>query len=124
MITKRTQGYLERVRSALSDMESGLNGQPFTWGSSEAQSKTRILETLGYSLVTRTKLESGGFQLKKNAQPVGKRYYNSPISKYRELFVLELQCERTLKWYELHTKGKALLEAHHRWGEYSQYGKR
>lgn len=124
MITKRTEGHLERVRCALNEMESGLRGYPFTWGSSEAQSKTRILEQLGYSLVTKTKLESGGFQLKKNALPVGKRYYNAPISKYRELFVLELQCERTVKWYELHEKGKALLEAIYRYGEYSEYGSR
>ena len=104
---------LELIRQTVREVEAGLLGTPFTWGNSEYQSKEFILASLGYVLVTITKLRRGGHRLKQNARPVGKAYFNAPIKKYAPLYVLGEQTERELKWHDLYGKGRALLEAEH-----------
>lgn len=107
---KKTIERLELIRQAIHELEQGLIGNPFTWGNSEYRSKEGILARCGFAVVTMTKLKRGGHRLKKNVKPVGKAYFGSPIRKYADLYVLDVQTERELKWYDLFGKGKALLE--------------
>lgn len=115
---KKTVERLEYVRQTVYEFEQGLIGNPFTWGTSEWRSKEVILAGLGFILVSESKLKRGGHRLKKNATPVGKAYFGAPIRKYANLYVLGLQTEREIKWYDLWEKGKALLEHQLTRGEY------
>lgn len=119
---KRDIQRLEMAQEAIADLLNGLNGKPFVWGDSEHRAKEGILASLGFALVTITKLTRGGHELKRGVKPVGKAYFGSPIRKYAELYVLGVQTKRTLKWSDLWGRGKALLEGTHQWGQREEYG--
>lgn len=112
---KRDMQRLEAAAAAVRELQDGLNGTPFTWGDSEYRQKEGILAALGFAVVTATKLTRGGHELKKGVKPVGKAYFGSPIRKYADLYVLDVQTKRALKWHALFRKGKALLEGSHQW---------
>jgi hypothetical protein len=109
-MSKRTIERLGRVTEAVNQLRAGLEGKPFSWGAHEADSKQPLLERLGYVLVSKTKLEKGGHELKRGAKPVGKRYYNAPLKRYADLYLLGEQTRRSYKWWDLGETGKALLE--------------
>lgn len=97
---------IEAVRELL----DGLNGKPFRWGDSERRSKEYILVCLGFAVVSKSKLEEGGHRLKRGVKPVGQAYFGAPLRKWADLYVLDVQTVRSVKWYKLYGKGKALLE--------------
>lgn len=68
------------------------------------------LQRLGFPLVSLSKLTKGGHELKRGQKPVGKTYYRAPLKRYADLYLLGIQTRRTLKWYDLYDKGKALAE--------------
>lgn len=118
---KRDMKRLEAAQEAISDLLDGLNGKSFTWGDSEYRSKEGILASLGFALVTKTKLTRGGHELKQGVSPVGKAYFGAPIRKYADLYVLGVQTKRSLRWSGLWQRGKALLEGAHQWSR-EEYG--
>ena len=111
---------LEYIRGAVSELLGGLNGTPFRWGDAERSSKEPILSKMGFVLVSKSKLERGGHELKRNAKPVGQAYFGAPLKVWADLYLLDVQTHRVLKWYDLWDKGKALLE--HQWGAREEYG--
>ncbi len=50
-----------------------------------------VLESLGFTLVSRTYIEKHGWELKRNQNPVGQVYYTAPISRMVDVYVLEVQ---------------------------------
>lgn len=80
---------------AMTDLLEGLKGKPFAWGSGEAESyRVYIEKECGLTLVTRTSAAVKGYKVKRSASPVGSIYFNAPIAKRRDMFVLQVQCEK------------------------------
>lgn len=115
MTRKRDLQRLDAAQVAIRELMDGLNGKPFTWGDSEYHQKEGMLAALGFAVVTITKLTRGGHELLRGVKPVGRAYFGTPIRKYADLYVLDLQTKRTLKWHDLFRRGKALLEGSHQW---------
>jgi hypothetical protein len=108
---KRELEQLQYIQKAITELELGLIGaKGFIWGETEGRSKMGWLSRLGFVLVSKSKLEKGGHELKKGAKPVGTTYYGAPIKRYTDLYLLNVQTKRALKWYDLWSKGKALCE--------------
>lgn len=71
---------------------NGLGGKKyFTWGSTEALSSVLIAGRMGATLLTETAIKKRGLRLKREAQPVGIRYYSAPLCLYADLYVMECQ---------------------------------
>lgn len=84
---------LERFVRIAADLESGLAGVPFRWGSDAQRHWLPLVEQMGFHLRTQAALECQGFRLKADAQPVGEIYYPAPLSRFVPVYVLECQCE-------------------------------
>lgn len=112
-MAKKSTDRLIYVMEAVNDLVGGLNGKPFAWGDSERRSKEAILASLGFAVVSKTKLERGGHRLKRGVRPVGSAFFGSPLRRHADLYVLYVQTQRSIKFYELLDKGKALLEGAH-----------
>lgn len=69
-------------------------GAPFDWKGSEYH-LIGVAETMGFTLVTLSRAERLGFTLKKAQKPVGTVYFTAPISKYKSVYVLECQFNRS-----------------------------
>lgn len=76
----------------LQEVLDGLEGKPFSWGSTGSQYWVPRLAGMGITLVTKNRIKRLGCRLKRGAQPVGSVYFNSPISNQCDLYVLECQC--------------------------------
>lgn len=110
-MNKKTLERIAYCKETLAELLAGASGaKPFYWGETEAKSKMAWLARAGFVLVSKTKLEKGGHRLKKDAKPVGRAYYGAPLKVKADLFLLGVQTERTLKWFDLWNKGKALCE--------------
>ena len=74
-MTPLTQdGALKRIkglRSALSDLEAGLNGDPFKWGDIDGKYKLEALRKCDLQLMTKDGLERMGLVLRNGESPVG-----------------------------------------------------
>lgn len=111
-MNKKTLGRIAYCKGALEELLAGASGaKPFYWGETEGQSKMAWLARAGFVLVSKTKLEKGGHQLKKGAKPVGRVYYGAPLKVKADLYLLGVQTVRhPKKWFDLYDKGKALCE--------------
>lgn len=83
---------IEQLHSLTGMVLKGLNGNPFNWGDTQRKSWIPILKKIDITLVTKTQIEKQGLILKRGAKPVGTAYFGSPIKKYADLYVLEIQC--------------------------------
>jgi len=90
-ILDRMNNRLSRLREAAAAVRSGLGGAPFVWNGVEGDMYVPYAAQLGITLVTLTQIKKRGYRLKKNATPVGSRYFGAPIQKYADLYVLECQ---------------------------------
>lgn len=88
---------LERRINVANEIIAGLRGSPFTWGGGETTAKHHILKELGITLVTKTRAKKLGYELNKQAKPVGACYFSRPISKHADVYVLECQCWRATR---------------------------
>jgi hypothetical protein len=84
----RLDGYIGAARYVI----AGLQGRPFSWRGVDGQHELPRLAAMGVTLVSKSHAERLGYRLKKNAQPVGERYFQSPISRAAFVYVLECQC--------------------------------
>ena len=108
---KKELDQLGYIKGAINELMLGLSGEkPFSWGDAERKSKTAWLSRLGFVLVSKSKLERGGHELKRGMKPVGCAYYKAPLSRHADLYLLGIQTTRTYKWHSLWKKGKALCE--------------
>lgn len=84
------------IRSALDDLEQGLNEQPFTWGEHETAFKTRLLKIHGLTLLSGDALTKRGYLIKEGEIPVGKIWTQSPYGNgdYGLVYLVEVQTYR------------------------------
>ncbi len=87
-------GRLDRVIGVATEIANGLQGKPFSWRGVDAQHRMPIARMLGVTLISKSRAERLGFQLKRGQQPVGARYFEAPISAYHDVYVLECQFNR------------------------------
>ncbi len=81
-----------RVSSALrwcKVLQDGLDGHPHRLGSGEAAAMEKLLARLDIYLTSRTAASKDGRRLRRGAKALVTRYYDAPISAYRELFSVE-----------------------------------
>lgn len=110
-MNKKTIGRIQYSERTVHELLLAAKGEhPFSWGHTERQAKMYLLRRLGFVLVSKSKLEKGGHELKRGAKPLGKAYYKAPLKLYADLYLLGVQTRRTLKWHDLYNKGKALIE--------------
>lgn len=84
----RLQGYC----IAAGEVIHGLQGAPFHWRGVDGQHNLPRLADMGVTLVSKSHAERLGYRLKRDAQPVGSRYFGAPISRQADVYVLECQC--------------------------------
>ena len=86
--------HLQKRIALLHQLEQGLRGHSFDWGNSAgAVWRKQLKDEFGIELVTETGAAKAGHRIKKRAQPVGRMYFKAPISKYADLYVLNVQTE-------------------------------
>jgi len=85
------QARLASYRKIIDAISRGLSGKPFHWTNGEYEAYRAKAYVMGFTLVTRTKLEKTGCRLKRGVRPVGTAYFRSPISRDIDLYVLECQ---------------------------------
>lgn len=90
----QTIGRLRRFDQIAAELVVGLEGQPFSWRAVDYQHARPVLQAMGITLVSKGRARRLGFELKRGAQPVGKKYYTAPISKMIDVYVLECQFNR------------------------------
>lgn len=83
---------IEVIQRVLTDVAQGLEGNRFTWGSGQREHWVPLLERVGMTLRTKTQITKMGYRLKRGAQPVGRAYYDAPLQRYAELYLIEYQC--------------------------------
>lgn len=93
MAPSKTDLDLSRSIKVAMQIQNGLRGKLFQWGETERINYTLRAANLGVTLVTATTLKRRGYELKRNAQPVGRAYYGAPLSRYADLYVLECHCK-------------------------------
>lgn len=81
---------LERKIDYLQQVIDGLRGKPFEWPSGAYKPGCRALAGHGYTLTTRTAAEKKGYKLLPRAKRIGQAYFTKPISKYCDLYLLEV----------------------------------
>lgn len=84
-------GRLTRFSVVANEIADGLEGRPFSWRAVDAQHGLPVARTMGITLVSKTRAEKLGYELKRNQSPVGHRYFRSPISGFHPVYVLECQ---------------------------------
>lgn len=73
-------------------IQRALKGEKqFVWNGTEGEYNVIWAAQMGLTLTTETQIKKHGYRLKRGAKPVGWRYFSSPISKQRALYVLECQ---------------------------------
>ncbi|MCG8595663.1 MAG: hypothetical protein MI785_15045 [Kiloniellales bacterium] len=82
---------LERRKRVADEIMDGLQGRPFRWGDGTYSAKRPLLEELGVTLVTETRLRKIGRALKRGVRPVGSIYFPAPIQRHADVYVLECQ---------------------------------
>jgi hypothetical protein len=87
-VIARLRGFI----AAAADVIKGLQGAPFSWRGVDGQHHLPRLAMMGVTLVSKSHAERLGYRLKRGAQPVGWRYFGSPISRDAPVYVLECQC--------------------------------
>ena len=85
------QNRLASYRKIVDAISRGLSGQPFHWTNGEFEAYRPKAYVMGFTLVTKTRIEKTGYRLKRGARPVGTAYFRSPISRDIDLYVLECQ---------------------------------
>ncbi|MBD2451158.1 hypothetical protein H6G76_29315 [Nostoc sp. FACHB-152] len=88
---------LERIHELTEIVLNGLNGKPFSWGDGQRTAWVPLLQEIGITLITKTQIQKRGLVLKRGAKPVGKAYFGSPIKRYADLYVMEVQCTEPKK---------------------------
>lgn len=91
VIIERMDNRIARQVEAAAEIQAGLQGEPFVWNGVEGDMYTRYAAQLGCTLVTLTQIKKRGYRLKRDAKPVGSRYFGAPIQKQADLYVLECQ---------------------------------
>lgn len=91
--TKNVEALLQRTWSTSHDLWRGLNGTPFTWYSNDRRARLPLLTAIGLTLATRTQIRRMGLELKPRARPVGTVYFNAPISRLADVYIVECQCK-------------------------------
>ena len=69
----------------------GYPAPTLQWSAGEFDRRAHEVNLLGVRLKTKTQIELNGHVLKRGAQPVGKTYYEAPISKWCDLYVFGVQ---------------------------------
>lgn len=82
---------LKRRKRVADEIVDGLQGRPFRWGDGTYSGKRRLLEELGVTLATETRLRKIGRTVKRGARPVGSIYFPAPIQRQADVYVLECQ---------------------------------
>jgi hypothetical protein len=80
-----------RLRDTLNEVIRGLGGKPFKWNGSERARRRRLLEAADVRVMTRTGIAKAGHRLKRGAKPIGQVYFGAPLSRYAEVFLLDVQ---------------------------------
>lgn len=88
---------LERRKRVAGEIIDGLQGRPFRWGDGTHSAKRPLLEELGVTLVTETRLRKIGRAVKRGARPVGSIYFPAPIQRHADVYVLECQTKPEAK---------------------------
>jgi hypothetical protein len=89
------RGHLAAFIHVAEMLSDGLAGKrQFHWGDGERQAYTVKAAALGATLVSRNQIKKQGYELKRNAKPVGTAYFGAPIQRATDLFILESQCKR------------------------------
>ena len=70
-------------------LEDGLRGTPHSLGLGEAEAFEKSLAKLGVRFLSKTRAGKEGLELRRGAKPVVRRYYGTPISDWKDLYVLE-----------------------------------
>ncbi len=87
-VVLRLEGYVGAARAVI----RGLQGAPFSWRGVDGQHELPRLAAMGVTLVSKSHAERLGYRLKQNAQRVGERYFQAPIGRTADVYVLECQC--------------------------------
>lgn len=85
--------HLQRWVHVAQALQEGLRGHPFHWRGVDAQHGFPLLQAMGLTLVTTSRIKKLGYRLVRDAQPVGTVYYGAPISRTAAVYLLEAQCE-------------------------------
>lgn len=82
---------LERQARVLDGIRGGLIGAPFGWPEHKRKAWIPAAAHMGWTLLSRTALTKRGYVLKRGAKPVGVAYWGAPLSRWVELYLVELQ---------------------------------
>lgn len=89
VIKARAARYADVARAVM----GGLKGKPFAWRGCDNH-LIFIAEGMGLTLISEGRAREIGLVLKRGQEPVGNVYYEAPISKYVDVYVLECQFNR------------------------------
>lgn len=88
--TTKIQDHLDKFGQLAHELDMALDGNPLVeWGDSEGYYKTQRAKQMGLTITTQAAAERRGYRLKRNAKPIGTRYFRSPIKRDINIYILE-----------------------------------
>lgn len=101
-MTKQTPSafarHLEKRRDVMTTIIAALRGEKLIdWGSGAYLSRRQILREIGVTLVTKTQIKKRGYVLHPRSKPIGQVYFDRPISRSHDVYILEVHCSKHIK---------------------------
>lgn len=92
-MNKDRSALMKVLESYINDLQSvvtGLKGENWQWSEHKRKNVAATLAKHKLSLVTRNGASRQGYTLRDDAPPIAAGYYPSPIGRYCDLFILEI----------------------------------
>ena len=85
---------LKRYAAVAAQLKAGLEGTPFSWRGCDMRPYMLAASVMGLTIISLTQAEKRGYTLRRGQKPVGRGYWDAPISRYSDLYVLEIQFKK------------------------------